>query len=421
MKKSESWFDDSNPEHHGQNGPITVASTASSGRKFPLCEAVASAWDELGVPALPDFDHNAGDNLGRARLCEARRDGLRQHAARCYSLDGVEILVDTLVTRVLIEQVDGQPKAVGVELGDGQVIRGAEVVISAGVFKSPQLLMLSGIGPASHLAEHGIETIVDLPEVGQNLHDHASIYQYWRLKNPEKGLTIGSPNPLFLQPEFAKGVPIDWIVSTDVPHDGLAKAIETDEGVPPNEKDHPFLNTARTHLEHCILYLKLPLPGIEPDFAHLTTFTCMFLPTSRGSVSLRSAEATASPRIAMNYLATATDRYVAREGLRQLSRIMLDTAFGREHIVGETAVDAVSLEDGDEKLDARVRSGAVTTWHAAGSCSMGTVVDSECRVKGVVGLRVVDASVIPLPISAHIQAATYALGEHAAAVIAGRN
>lgn len=153
MKKPEAWYDEFNPKQHGQDGPIAVASTALSG-----------------------FEHNSGDNMGRAQLCEAREDGPRQHAARCYSLDRVETLVDTLVGQIVIEQVDGKPKAAGVELEDGSVIRPAEVIVSAGSFNSPQLLMLSGIGPASHLAEHGIETVVDLPEVGQNLHDNVSMY-----------------------------------------------------------------------------------------------------------------------------------------------------------------------------------------------------------------------------------------------------
>lgn len=427
MKKTEEYYDDSNLEQHGKDGPIYVASSASTGRKFPLCEAMASAWDELGVPVLPNFDQNAGNNLGRAHLCESRRKGLRQHAAISYKLDGVEILVDTLVKKVVLETVEGkQPKAVGVELADGKVIRGAEVIVSAGVFKSPQILLLSGVGPAAHLKEHGIAPVVDLPDVGQNLHDHMSFYQFWKLKNPEKGLTLGSPNPTFQQPEFAMGVPMDWLVATDVPHDGLAAALERDEGAPPPDAAaHPLLRHARTHIETIILYVKLPVPGVAPDYEHLTTLVVPFLPTSRGHVSLASADSRAHPRIVMNHLATEADRYVYRAGLRQLTRLMLDTAFGREHIVGESVppvpgMEALALDDADEKLDARLKLAAVTTWHAAGSCSMGTVLDPEFRVKGVEGLRVVDASVIPVPLSSHIQAAVYALSEQAAAMIAGK-
>lgn len=427
LKKTESWFDDANPDHHGQDGPIGVASTSSTGRKFPLCDDVAGAWDELGVRPLPGFDQNCGDNLGRAQLCEARRDGQRQHAAIRYKLDGVEVLTHTLVTKIVIEKGDGgrPPRAVGVELADGKVLKGAEVIVSAGAFKSPQLLMLSGIGPASHLKEHSIEPVVDLPAVGQNVHDHASFYQFWRLKDPEKGLTLGSPNPLFQQPEFAMGVPMDWLVCTDVPHDGLAKAIEKDEGKPPVAAEHPLLKQARTHNETIVLYVKLPVPGDTPDYAHLTTLSVTFLPTSRGTVTLASSDPSAAPKIFMNHLATETDRYVFRSGLRQLTRLMLDTKFGREYVAGETVppvpgMEALQLDDSDEKLDTRLKLAATTTWHVGGSCSMGTVVDPEFRVKGVEGLRVVDASVIPVPLSSHIQAAVYALSEQAAAIIAGK-
>lgn len=216
---------------------------------------------------------------------------------------------------------------------------------------------------------------------------------------------------------------MDWLAFTDVPHKGLAKAIEKDEGKTPIETEHRFLKQARTHLQHPILYFKLPMPGMEPDYAHLTTLSVCFLPTSRGSVTLASSDASAYPRIFLNYLATETDRYVARCGLRQLTRLMLDTKFGREYIAGETTfpgVDAVSLDDSEKKLDVRVRMGARATWHAAGTCSMGKVVDTEPRVYGVEGLRLVDASVLPIPISAHIQAAIYALSEQAAAIISGR-
>lgn len=426
MKKTESWYEES-PEQHGLDGPMVVASSASTGRKFPLCEDVAGAWDELGVPALSNFDQNSGNNLGRAQLCEARREGLRQHAAINYKLDGVDILTNTHVAKVVLEKGDGgkPPKAVGVELADGKVIKGGEVVISAGVFKSPQLLMLSGVGPAEHLKEHGIEPVVDLQGVGQNVHDHTSFYQFWKLKNPEKGLTLGSPNPLFQKPEFAMGVPMDWLVCTDVPHDGLAKAIEKDEGKVPSTTEHPYLKQARTHSETIVLYVKLPVPGVTPDYAHLTSLSVTFLPTSRGTVTLASGDASAAPKISMNYLATETDRYVFRSGLRQLTRFMLDTKFGREYIEGETVppvpgMEALQLDDSDEKLDTRLKLAATTTWHAGGSCSMGTVVDSEFHVKGVEGLRIIDASVIPVPLSSHIQAAVYALSEQGAAMVAGK-
>lgn len=132
--------------------------------------------------------------LGWAHLCEARKDGLRQHAAgsgrrRDHGGHVGEKSRD--------RASEGKTKAVGVELDDGKMVMGAEIIVSAGVLRSPQLLMHSGVGPTSHLEEHGINKVIDRSEVGQNLHDHTSLYQFWRLKEPEKGLTIGSPNPLF--------------------------------------------------------------------------------------------------------------------------------------------------------------------------------------------------------------------------------
>ena len=131
------------------------------------------------------------------------------------------------------------------------------------------------------------------------------------------------------------------------------------------------------------------------------------------------------PTVDLNYLATEVDKYVFREGLRTLTKFMLGTKFS-EYVAGETVfpglpAEPLSLDDSDEKIDQRLAMTAGTTWHASGSCSMGRVVDTEFRVKGVEGLRVVDASVIPVPLSAHIQAPIYALAEQAAAIISGRN
>lgn len=211
IKKTEKWFDDRNSEQHGKDGPISIASAVSTGRKFPLTEPIAAGWDELGVSALPNFDQNTGDNLGRAYICEARREGKRQCSARNYPLDGVEILTNTLVKKVAVDRIEGAPRATGVELADGKIVSGAEVIICGGAFRSPQLLLLSGVGDAAHLEEHKIETLVDLPEVDRGLHDNVSFYQFWKLKNPERGYTLGSANPLFQQPEFAMGIPLDWI------------------------------------------------------------------------------------------------------------------------------------------------------------------------------------------------------------------
>ncbi|KAI0477280.1 GMC oxidoreductase-domain-containing protein [Xylariaceae sp. FL0804] len=170
-----------------------------------------------------------------------------------------------------------------------------EVVASAGALRSPQLLMLSGIGPAAHLREMGIKMLVDLPAVGRGLHDHLSFFQHWRLREPGVGYTL---NPLFRQPEFALGVPVNWSVNTDVA--GRDKAAAEDraaDGIADEAQLRQLLASSyNSTIETVLLYFKLPLPGIPVDAYHLTTMMLLFLPTSRGSVTLRSGDAEDGPK-----------------------------------------------------------------------------------------------------------------------------
>ncbi|CAH0045307.1 unnamed protein product [Clonostachys solani] len=446
FKKCERWLDEKNPEQHGLDGRITIGSAGSNKRVFPLTEKIAEAWDALGAPALPDLDQNAGDNLGRAYICESRLDGQRQWSPVVYPLDGVEVRLEALVQRVVMENSSGSPRATGVELTDGSILSGKEVILCAGALRSPQLLQLSGIGSPTDLKEVGIDAVVDLPDVGKGLTDHTNFWQHWRLRDPSAGYTLGSANPLFSEPQYSKGTPMEWVVTHSLPKEGLATAIEKDEGVKPNPSKHPLLSSARTFSETLILHAKVPLPGIPMDAEHMTTAVINFLPTSRGTVSLKSANIEDHPTskcplwpyfsdiavqkligrhiVNMNYLSTEVDKYQMREGIRRITSFMLGPVFS-QYVAGETvpdalAVEPVTLNDSDEKLNKRVALAASTTWHYSGTCSMGKVVDTGFRVYGVGGLRVVDASVIPVPLSAHIQAPLYGLTEQAAAIIAGK-
>lgn len=248
--------------------------------------------------ALPDLDQNTGNNIGRAEVCEGRREGKRQWSASAYSLEGVDILTDTLAKRVVLKR-DGTtetPKATGVEVVDGTVYSGKNIIVSAGAFKTPQLLMLSGVGPSAHLKDVGIEPLVDLPEVGQGLHDHMSLFQHWRLRESNAGYVLGSANPLFQQPEFALGVPLDWLACADVDKKGLAEAIQKDVGSASDAAKHPLVTTPRAMLEMFVMHMKLPFPGIAMDADHVTSDVATFLPTSRGTITLRSADAKDPPK-----------------------------------------------------------------------------------------------------------------------------
>lgn len=296
FKKAETWFSSDNPDQHGHDGPIHVASAGSTRRIFPLSTHAAAAWEQLGVRALPNLDQNAGDNLGRAYICEARKEGRRQFSAAAYPFGEVEVRTGALVSKVVLEKEDGKVVAKGVELaGEGGFLPAKNVVVSAGAVRSPQVLLLSGIGPAADLKERGIESVVDNPDVGKGLTDHMSFFQHWRVKDPSAGYTLGSPNPDFAQPQYAQGVPMDWIVSTGVSEEGLKEAIKKDEGVDPDPATHPLLKNARTFLEHVVLYAKVPLPGIPLDAEHLTSMVVNFLPTSRGKVSLKSTNPEDAP------------------------------------------------------------------------------------------------------------------------------
>ncbi|KAI1097857.1 GMC oxidoreductase [Jackrogersella minutella] len=415
FKMTEKWFNGENSEFHGQNGKLQIESPISTNRIYPLAAMTEQAWNESGVSKLPGNDMNAGINRGFGELNENRSQGARQIAPMVYSLDGVTVLTDTLVESIL---VNSHNTAVGARLADGTEIHSNEVIVSAGAYRTPQLLMLSGLGPRSLLQEHGIETKVDIPQVGKNYNDHIMMHLNWKLKDPSKGYALGSPNPVFAQPQFAMGTPLSSVASTDVPRDGLEAAIAKDEGsVAP---DHYLLKRSWAMMENLVMYLGVP--PLKVDGTHISCALMGLKPTSRGSVTIASKNPADAPLLDPNYYATEVDKYVWRHSLRKITALMTgDTVLGREVVAGETPFPGfekpLAVDSSDDYLDSRIMAQGMSTFHGSSTCSMGTVVDADLRVKGVQNLRVVDASVFPISIGAHIQAAVYALAEQAAAII----
>lgn len=415
---------DADPTQHGFEGPMHTSTPSSSGRKYPLRDAAFNMWSQAGFKGISDA--NAGSPQGIAELVDNRRDGMRQLTSDVYPLDGVTVMTGTIVKRVTMEQADGGLRAVGVELGDGIRIKLAtngEVIASAGTYRTPQLLMLSGIGDPEVLSKHNIQTLVDLPETGQNLHDHLMCFRYWSLKEPDRGLAMGSP--ALADPSFMKGGPVDWIVTGSVPENDFKRAIEHDaKSAGNNASWHDSKSASRSHLELLVFYgafggeqigLEIPIDGKS-----IMSYCMGCLPTSRGQVTIRSDKPGDAPVIDPNYCATEVDRSVLREGWRIMSRAMLETEAGKEIVKGEilpTGHEQLGSDAADEAIDARVKMGAMTTYHPAGTASMGKVVDGSLKVKGVKGLRVADASIMPVPLAAHYQAAVFAIAEQAVDII----
>ncbi|PSN68092.1 putative glucose dehydrogenase [Corynespora cassiicola Philippines] len=422
FKRTERHFDtNADPVQHGFDGPIHTASVSASGRKFPLRDHVFKLWSNLKLHHVADA--NNGHPQGIAELVENWRDGKRQIVSAVYSLEGIEVVTNTLVRRIIINQ---DKVAVGVELVNGttrKVRPDGQVVVSAGAYRTPQLLLLSGIGDPKELAQHNVCVTVNLPEVGKNLHDHMMIFRYWKLRHPDKGLALGSP--AFGGPNYEKGGPVDWLVTTSIPSDPLKAAIEKDEGGPIAD-NHPLLQGPRSHLEMNLLYAVFGADSIGLDIPNdgnsIMTFYMGCLPTSRGSITLGSNDPAVQPIIDPNYYATETDRHVMREGFKMHSRLMFETAEGKELIVSEHVPEGFAVlgpDASDEAIDERIKLGGSTVFHPGGTAAMGAVVDASLRVKGVNNLRVVDASIVSLPdpLASHYQVIVYAIAEQAADII----
>jgi choline dehydrogenase-like flavoprotein len=375
-------------------------------RQYSLRGPVKAAWKELGVK---DADLDTGSISGLCELRENVKDGMRLPSHLAYDLSKVDVQTDTLVQRVTF---DGN-KATGVLLADGRRVEASkEVIICAGAYRTPQLLMLSGLGAEETLTPQGIPVIHASPSVGKNLFDHFAIYMAFRLRDSTLGHALGTA--AWTKPSLFKGLPWDWVVN----------------GAPPAEvlEKHPasFADAEKRALfEVLTLYVAPGIPGIPVDGNHIATSTMLLLPSSRGSVSIQSDSPSAPPKIQPNYLDSDHDKEVLKHAARMTLSAIMGTEALKDIVQSETPPSGPGLEGlgpltpdvSDEVLEDRIKRTGMQHHHSGGTAAMGKVVDVEGKVIGVDGLRVADGSVVPIPLGGHPQASLYAMAEQLADMI----
>ncbi len=393
-------------DHHGTAGPLTVSDLRQVN---PLSRAFVQAGVDCQFPENPDFNGARQDGVGIYQVTQA--NGQRFSAARAFldpvlSRANLTILTGAQVQRVLF---DGS-RATGVRLPgrDITLAPGGEVILSGGAVNSAQLLMLSGIGPGADLRRLDIPVIHDAPEVGQNLADHLDI----GLQALTRGRQAIGVAPSFLP----RAVRAAWAYATRRQGELTSNVAEAGGFV----RSDPARD--RPNLQFHFIPALLHDHGRRTAWGYgLTLHICDLLPKSRGNLTLASPDPQMSPRIKANYLSHPDDLPVLLNALKIGRRVLAAPALAR-NIMVETLPGPQIQTDAD--LIADIRARAETIYHPVGTCRMGrdarSVVDPEGRVRGVQGLRVIDASIMPGIIAGNTNGATMMIAENIAQMMLGQ-
>lgn len=399
-------FDGGDDKYHGRSGDLPVSQLRNENA---ACRAWIKAAEQTGLPANADFNGHSTHGVGAYHLSIGKR--LRASAASAFLRPALKRANLKLITNALVSRVEFEKgRAIGVTWTTNGKSYGAkakrEIILCAGSIQSPQILQLSGIGPASVLKEQGISVIVDSPEVGENLQDHYQIRLLLKLTQ-KISLNDDVRNPI----KLAK-MGLDWLFKGTGP---LTVGAGQVGGGGCTEHATP----GRPDIQFNVMPLSVDKPGTP--LHRYSGFTASFWqchPESRGTVHIQSPKHTTQPRINPNYLSTKLDQNVMVSGIKLLRKIHEQPAFrplwNEETVIGGD-------RQSDLKILEAIREMGGTVFHPVGTCRMGSdsssVVDPQLRVRGVQGLRVIDASVMPKITSANTNAATLMVGEKGASMI----
>ena len=394
--------------------------------RWDVLDAFAEAATQAGIPATLDF--NRGSNEGVGYFEVNQKNGLRWNTAKaflrptCLARPNFELWTSAQVCKLVIQaQPDGGQRCTGVEVWTGheRVIALAtrdsghmgEVLLCAGSIGSPHILQLSGIGPAGLLQQHGIPVVQDLPGVGANLQDHLQIRSVYKIQGHKDSKRWGLSLNTMANSLWGKArIGLEYAVRRTGP---MSMAPSQLGAFTRSSPDQPYPN-----IEYHVQPLSLDAFG-EPlhSFNAFTASVCNLNPTSRGNVGLKTGSFADAPAIAPNYLSTPEDRQVAADSLRMTRKIVGQGALARYQ--PEEFKPGVQFQS-DEDLARLAGDIATTIFHPVGTTKMGrtddpmAVVDSHLRVRGICGLRVVDAGVMPLITSGNTNSPTLMIAEKAA-------
>jgi choline dehydrogenase len=392
-------------EWHGAGGPLGVSDLRD---RHPVAEAYVEAAQQCGYPSNADFNGAAQEGAGFYQTTTRR--GVRSSTAVAYlapvrGRNNLKVVSEALATRILF---DGR-RATGVEYDVGGAtciaIANAEVIVASGAFNSPQLLQLSGLGPAELLRSHGIPVVADLPGVGSDLNDHYFARLILRCKEAlslndavrqwHRGAAAVLRYALFRRGYFA------------MPALSAGCFLRA----------HPSSETPDIQASIALYSVQNIGDALHP-FSGVTAVCTLLRPESRGHVRIKSADPRQAPAIHPNYLAAQKDRDTMVAGMRALRRIVQAPAMAR-HIAEE--VEPGPTCDSDDDLLDYIRRRGSTVYHPVSTCRMGqddrAVVDERLRVRGFAGLRVIDASIMPSVVSGNTNAATIMIAEKGAVMV----